>query len=168
MPFNTLLLTCLHRGTSFSENGKDIRVDPLPDEIFAFFIIDDQSNPKSKVREEFGITGEICDLLVFRALKNNDKKIICLVELKGNNIDKAIDQVMNTYKFFGTKVSQMKLKNAKEILDSITWKAYIRLGGSAPVKIKDEKVEQLNRVFKGKNNFKISRDKNLGYVIRES
>jgi hypothetical protein len=99
-------------------------------------------------------------------LKNSDEKIICFVELKGNDINKAIDQVTNTYRCFGRKIQRMKLKNSKGLIESITCKAYIRLGGSAPIKIKDDEIEPLRKAFNGKKNIKISRDKDVGSFIR--
>jgi hypothetical protein len=164
LPFNTLILTCLHRGTSYSEKGIDVKIEPRTDEMVLFFIIDDQSNPKSKLRQNLEIEGSICDLLVYCAFRNSDEKIICLVELKGNDIDKAVRQIINTYESFKKRYSD--LQNLKQQLKPITWKAYIRLGGSAPIRIKDQNRASLKSALNNNKNFKFSRENDIGNFLR--
>ena len=64
----------------------------------------------------------ICDLVVFHTRKGNDKKVICLVELKGSNVKHAAKQVTNTYQHFCRSL-------ARPLLQRIDWKACIYLKG---------------------------------------
>ncbi len=99
MPFNTLLLTCLKSGKSFGEGKARVSVSRPKEyaskETVIFFSTDDQSNEKSTLRDDLGVNGALCDLVVFYAPDNGDKKVLCLVELKGKNIKPAVEQVTN-------------------------------------------------------------------------
>src|SRR6266436_501803 len=105
MPFDTLLLMTLRHGTSVTEKGVTVRIstdrkqaDRGSNEIILFFKTDEQI-----VRRDLGIQdGEaICDYLVFysREGKNDEEseKVLCLVELKGGDVKRAMEQVNSTY-----------------------------------------------------------------------
>jgi len=103
----TLLLTpCLLSGkTRFDENKASIWIKPEEDETILFFSIDDQSNPKCKLRQLFWrekTCEKMCDLIVFYAKGN--EHIFCFVELKDTlaeeDLNQAIKQVTNTYTHF--------------------------------------------------------------------
>ena len=130
MPFiNTLLLSCLVLGTSFTESGKRVSITRQQDEIILFFSIDNQSNPTCALRRCIDLTGPICDLLIFRATLARNCDVgnitLCLVELKGGDISKALKQLENTYN---------SLRRWSLFSDSppITWKSYVMLQGGAP------------------------------------
>jgi len=158
MPFNTLLLNCLIHRTSFSEEGARVSIKRQPGEITLFFNIDEQSNRKCGLRRTLGM-GEsvICDLVVFHTHRDNDKKVICLVELKGSDVKHAAKQVINTYQHFRKSL-------ARPLLQRIDWKACIYLKGSAPKETK--KVRQdLEKTF-GRGKVNITSESDLGRFLR--
>ncbi|MDJ0735259.1 MAG: hypothetical protein QNJ47_14575 [Nostocaceae cyanobacterium] len=159
MPFNTLLLTgCFLPGkTSFKENGVEIKVQPESGETILFFSIDEQSNPSCKLRQVLKIDRQnmkICDLIVFYGKDNH--RVICFVELKGSDLERAVEQVENKYKSLTNILSSR--------CNSFISKAYIKTNSSAPQEIKQYQ-EQLSTTF-GKNNYDISKNSDLGDFIR--
>ncbi len=162
MPFNTLLLTgCLLTGkTSFKENGVEIKVIPQSGETILFFSIDEQSNPSCKLRQVLNIDQQnmkICDLIVFYG-KGNDR-VICFVELKGGDLQRAVEQIRNTYNSF-RKILLSRCSHCNGFIP----KAYIKTNSSAPQEIK-EYQKQLCTTF-GKSNYDISKNSDLGNFIR--
>jgi len=162
MPFNTLLLTCLKSGKSFGESGARVSVSRPKrsdsKETVLFFSIDDQSDEKSTLRDDLGVAGALCDLVVFYAPENGDKKVLCLVELKGKDIKHAVEQVTNTCR---------SLKNNFNKIHSqqITWKAYILTTGGAHTNTKRTMDKELAEYF-GKKNCDISTKKNIWEFLR--
>jgi hypothetical protein len=141
--FDTLLFTgCLLPGkTCFSEQGKSVSVIPQSGETVLFFSID---NPNCELRQLIGLdrAGEaICDLLVFYAI--GDKRTICFVELKGKDLEKAVEQVVNTHNKLKSKLKQ-----------KFASKAFIVFGGSVP---QDDRYKKQLEVTFGKNNCLCSR-----------
>ena len=163
MPFNTLLLTCLKSGKSFGESGARVSVSRpkkhASKETVLFFSIDDQSDEKSTLRDDLGVEEALCDLVVFYAPENGDKKVLCLVELKGKNIKHAVEQVTNTCRSLKNNF------NNKTHIQQITWKAYILTTGGAPKNTKQEMDKGLAKSF-DKNNYKISNKENIWDFLR--
>ena len=150
--------SCLIPKTSFSEAGGRVSVQPKSEETIHFFVIDDDINPDCTLRQDLGIVGAICDLLVSYAKEN--KKLLCLVELKGKNLRRAVEQVANTYKYLRKSLSQPQLQQIK-------WKAYIHQHGSSPSKTDRDWIKnRLERGF-GKNNYCVSRASDLGNFLRQ-
>ncbi|MBD2387403.1 hypothetical protein [Cylindrospermum sp. FACHB-282] len=161
MPFNTLLLSCclLPGRTSHREDGVEISLQPASGETVLFFNIDDQSNPNCKFRQLLGLDQEgskICDLIVFYV--KGSERIICFVELKGGDIKKAKDQVIETYTSFNQflRVSNSSLR--------FTAKTYIVFNGSVPREV-DTYKEELKYKF-GEGNYAISRNSDFGAFVR--
>jgi hypothetical protein len=124
MPLNTLIETCYHQKTNWGENRSRVSINPEPNERILFFVIDNQSNKRSKIREDFKIDGKICDLLVFFSKLNNcsdsiTKHIICLIECEGKNVVDAAEQIINTYDNLCNKIRFKHIKN-------VEWRAIIR------------------------------------------
>lgn len=148
---------CLISGTSFSDAGGRVSIKPASGETVLFFVIDDSINPGCIFRQEFGIVGVICDLLVAYAKEN--KKLICLVESKGKNIKRAVEQIINTFNHIRKFLKQAQI-------DPINWKAYIYQHGSSPNRTDRDWIKnQLEKVF-GQGNWRVSRDSNLGNFLR--
>ncbi|NLZ30767.1 MAG: hypothetical protein GX885_08535, partial [Methanomicrobiales archaeon] len=150
MLFDTLVLTCLCHGTSYSESGKRIRVERKPGERIAFFDIDENSNRYSAFRRDFGVEGPICDLIIFYSPHDSKDctKVLCFAELKGTDVRRALDQIRSTYQAVKDKVPP-------NYRDEIRWKGYILMRGSAPRVMKRYKAE-LNALFGHKNSGDIS------------
>ncbi len=149
----TLLLeSCLLTGkTRFKENQALVSVKPEEDETILFFSIDDQSNPKCKLRQLLWGKQKgqsLCDLIVFYA--KEDERIFCFVELKDNikDIGHATEQVKNTYERFRQYLSPKYCYTAKTFI--------FASGGSVPKNLKTYQTT-LNKVFKG--HFAISKNK---------
>lgn len=106
--------------------------------------------------------GICCDGLVFYTLEGQNKKVLCLVELKASDIDHAVKQIITTYKHLKQALEN---SSSRDYLKQLTWKAYIHYHGSSQRQIKLCKTE-LERVF-GKNNGDITRDKDLGPFLRK-
>lgn len=158
MPFNTLLLNCLTHGTSFTENGT-VRIQQQAGETILFFNIDEQSNRGCGLRRKLGMQrGEICDLVVFYAHRDNSEKVICLVELKGSDVKHAARQVKNVYQHFRKSL-------ARQLVPRVDWRAFIYMKGKAPKEIKEVRLE-LEDIF-GKGKVSITRDSDLGSLLRK-
>ncbi|MEA2045364.1 MAG: hypothetical protein U9N48_02385 [Euryarchaeota archaeon] len=150
-------MTCLKYGTSFDEHGANVHVKGgRSDGTVLFFSVDDQSNPRSTLREDLKIEGKICDLLIFYAPKGSDTKVLCLVELKGSDITRAVKQIKSTYQ-------SLKSTFNRTHLQEIEWKAYVLTTGSSPRNIKENK-NRLIETF-DKKNCDISRKSDLtGFI----
>jgi hypothetical protein len=156
MPFNTLLITCLIPGTSFKEPGCRVRVEPESGETVLFFAVDDQSNPNCAFRRDLGLSGVICDLVVFYA--RGDRRMLCLVELKrGSDVPHAVEQIVNTRTCLCRKLGQ-------SLRSRLEWRAYIMSHGSAHKETK-QYGRQLEEAF-GKGHYRIAGDPDLGKWLR--
>ncbi len=80
---------------------------------------------------------------------------MCLVELKGSDVQKAVQQVVNTKK---------SIKLQRSLVGQVEWKACIVLHGSAPKRFKQFKRE-LDQEF-GRGNCQIVRNGDLGNFSR--
>ncbi len=89
------LLKCAMRGTSFGERGKSVSVEPEAGEIVLFFRSDSPD-----FRSCVGLTSveKACDIMVF--YYKSPKMVICFVELKGSEIEKAHEQIRETHRAF--------------------------------------------------------------------
>ncbi len=159
MLFDTLVLTCLCRGTSYNESGKRIRIEPETNERAAFFEIDENSNEYSAFRRDFSVNGPVCDLIVFYTPHDSKDctKILCFVELKGIDVKHASDQIVATYHAIRDKIPQI-------YRNEIKWKGYILTHGGAPKNTKKYKAE-LNALF-GRGNGDISTTEDIGRFLR--
>jgi len=133
MPFNTLLLTCLTLGRSCSESGIRVQMSSKPGEVALFFDIDEQTNPSSTLRRDLGMEGGICDCIVYYVQEN--RKVICFVELKGRDVKHAGDQVLNTYGYFKRSLDKRLRslsKACRSQLGKIEWMGLICYSSAAP------------------------------------
>ena len=164
MPFNTLLLTCLIPGASVSEHGGRVSVKPQSGEIVLFFVVDDQTNRDSTLRQDLGIVGAICDCVVYYI--KGDKKVLCLVELKGSNVDHAVEQIMNTFQYLKQSLEACTLRReCRSCFLQIDWRAYVYVHGSVPRNTK-QASRFLTEAFR-KTKFAITRERDLGSFLRE-
>jgi hypothetical protein len=164
MPFNTLVLTCLVPETSLSEAGSNVSLQRKSGETVLFFHIDEQSNPRSTLRRDLNIEGKLCDGLVL--YRKDTDPTLCMIELKGGDVEGACEQITNTHKYLKQALSTtMRDKKAgRQAVSTIIWKAYIHLHGAAPKDTKQCKVG-LEKVL-GRNNCDIGRTSDLGSFLR--
>jgi len=104
MPFNMLVISCFHQGTSFQDSGDSPKISISPKkeiEKIAFFRIDDEGRIQTPFRQYFKMNQDsekICDLLIFYKNLRSQKNFMILAETKGEEFDEAADQIINTYK----------------------------------------------------------------------
>ena len=170
MPFNTLLLQGLMHGTSVEENGVHVIAHEQKGEKVLVFRLDTRDKSTAKALQ---LSGGICDylfLLSKETLTANSAKTyqrtLCLVELKGEDIEHATKQIINTYKHLNTI-----LKNDSScftFLKNITWKAYICSNRRAPIVTNRTCIDSLLKTFGQKKHFDLSHDgdKNFNSVLR--
>ncbi len=113
-----LLDGCLIPKTRFKEKIV-VTMDVQTGETVEFFSIDNQKNKDCKFNQKSG-GGRVCDLLVY--YKKTDTRI-GLVEIKGNMINDAVEQIVETKK---------KIINKAHNVNFI-WIAIIISHGSAPI-----------------------------------
>ena len=172
MPFNTLLLTCLTLGRSYSESGIGVQMRSKPGEVALFFAIDDQTNPSSTLRSDLGIEGSICDCIVYYVQEN--RKVICFVELKGRDVKHAGNQVLNTYRYFKQSLDKRLRslsKACRSQLGQIEWMGLICYSSAAPSGDVRAVSDRFKKEF-GKNKYDIKsisskRSYDLGELVRK-
>jgi len=156
-----LLDTCKLHGTSFKESGSTIRVTPERDEQVRFFHIDDRSNPNCTLRRDLRISGAICDLSV--TFIREAKESLCLVESKGKNLEHAVEQIVNTWRYLFQYLAQVLGAESFKQLERM---AYIYQHGSAPSQ-RTKKARAELEAFGQFSHFAISRNPDLGQFLRK-
>jgi hypothetical protein len=80
------------------ESGLTVSIERLKDEIVCFFQTD-----SSEARNILNMPDDdqkSCDYFIFYTkAKHDQKEIVCFLELKGKNFEKAVKQVCNAYKY---------------------------------------------------------------------
>jgi hypothetical protein len=142
------LLSSLEPGTGVSESDVNVSVKRQANETILFFRID-----AAHVCKDLGIKDKEprCDYLAF--YKKDDKTILCLVELKGKNIEHAVEQIAHTYKRLNELLKQRACDTKH-----ITWKAYVGCNAHSPLTQSKQPADKLKALF-GHNNFNIVRDR---------
>ncbi len=158
MPFNSLLLVSLITDTHFSESGVEVSMKQEAGEKILFFKMDQKA-----VRDSLRIDGHLCDGLVF--YYRGHEKTCCFVELKGNKVDMAVKQVVNTYEHLKEEIkASLKRRNCEAQMGKISWKACICLKGSVPKNPQDSR--KLLEGTLGKGNYIIQAGRDLGPFLR--
>ncbi|HZU03753.1 MAG TPA: hypothetical protein VFA10_29080 [Ktedonobacteraceae bacterium] len=110
---------------------------------------------------------KVCDYLVLYLKDDQDREIVCFLELKGKKLEDAIKQVISMHQrvlaLAREKIDREQLQN------NVGWKACICLHGQAPrngARIENQLIEKF-----GKGNVRIKHgvkhDKLLGEFLRE-
>jgi hypothetical protein len=162
LPFNTLLLTCLSDETSHRDFGNEVRVERKAGETILLFVTDDKSNPNCKLKQDLqmGKDAIICDCIFFYSRSDQADKVLCLVELKGVDIEHAVERIANTQKLLKSKFSRSHEQH-------IRWRVYIHVRGSAPIRKSSKLIQRLESIF-GKGGYDIShKSENLGRLLRK-
>jgi hypothetical protein len=109
------------------------------------------------------VNGHICDGLVF--YYRGSERTCCFVELKGNKIDTAVKQVINTYERLKQEIKASLVRmDCQSLLTKISWKAYICSSAGFPRELQGH-TERLAATF-GKDNYSIQTKSNLGQFLR--
>jgi hypothetical protein len=148
MPFSILLLTAASSERHISGYGGDrvsMQAALEPGEIVLFF---DKVDGEI-VRRGLGIPNtKCCDGIIFYTSRT--QKVICLVEMKSDNLGVAEKQIETTY----TRLHEMlrnECSSCRDSLNRLIWRAYIYRSGGAPKKDVDSCVERLEKYFKRGN-----------------
>lgn len=171
MPFNGLLLTSLTHKTHCEDKNR-VSVEPKKDlksgEKVLFFELDKDLNPKAKFRKILkevynSNDSKVCDCLIF--FKSPRSNTICLAELKGSDIDKAVKQLTETGKKLKNLLEKLLVKQygLNSEFHKINWKALIAIHGSGPKNLKKHEGN-LSDVF---DDFKLTRNPKVASFLRK-
>jgi hypothetical protein len=142
MPFSVLLLTSASSERHISGYGGDrvsMKSDLLPGEVVLFF----DKVDRDVVRNSLGMSAtKCCDGIILYL--NGRRTIICLVEMKSDDLGKAEMQIKNTYKNLRERLNA-ECTFCKETFKQISWRAYIYRSGGAPKKDVDTCVDALEK-----------------------
>lgn len=83
--------------------------------------------------------------------------MLCLTELKGSDVRRATQQIINTHR-------HIKRRFNGRLDEGANWKAYILLSGRSPRRIKKLKQQLLNEF--GSGNAGIKRNEDIGPFLR--
>jgi hypothetical protein len=175
MPLNLLLLTSLKRETHIVGYGTTVSMTPNSDEKVLFFDLDKDECAIKKLLlgQADWQNKKICDGLVF--FSNSNGIVFCLVELKGEDVNHAKDQLINTQKFLQCYLegSLRKSSVGRDLLQKIQWRAYIlqnRSASSPSRKSNPDKIKKHGDIYKELNDhfekFDIRKQQDIGDFIR--
>ena len=167
MPLDTLrqlLRNCLIHGTSFTESGVRVYVNPQSGEKVRFYVLDEQSNPDCTLRQDLEMSGRICDILVSYTRQGKSRAILCLVELKGRNLERAAEQIVNTCRYLWSYLEQQL---EVEAFRKIEWKACLcrHKKSRAPSKTA-ERAKMRLRDFGKFSMYDVTRNPDMGRFLR--
>ncbi len=109
-------------------SGLTVSIEREEDEVIYFFRTDcDEGNwclGMNKVEKE-----KCSDYLVFYTKEKSVNEVFCLLELKGKDIQRAKQQVINTHEYIN---ALLKDKISQAQMQYFVWSVYICLSNSAP------------------------------------
>ncbi len=160
MPFSSLLLSALTPGSTLKENniGVTFKRNQLATskETLLLFHTDDENTHfrKSWLKNNNPgcVNPQCCDGIIFyHSTDKENSGTICFVELKGNDIKHAVEQILQTYKLIKTALVEAQIP-----VDKIKWKAVIISSAAKrknnvdvlkPLTDKFEKGKEVNVLF---------------------
>ena len=156
---------CKIAGTSCAEfgTGKRVSMRASRGELVEVFHVDDNSNPSCTLRSEIDLSGRICDCIFHYEYEvgKGAKYILCFVELKGRDVSRAVEQLINTFNRIRDRLCPFHS-------DVLRFKAYIYIGISAPADNKkafSKLKKRLEDEF-GSGNALIRREDDIGVFLR--
>jgi hypothetical protein len=135
---------CHIHKTSIHENGVTVSVKKEQGEIIRFFLADHQQARACFAMHEEGI--KCCDYLLIYTSENNQnqREILCFIELKGKDLRKAGKQICDTHQYI-TEFARQFLDNKLE--SNVTKAAVIFLHERVPSGKSWREREKLARIF---------------------
>ena len=172
MPFNTLLLHGFIHGTSVEENGVRVTGHEQRGEKILVFRLDTKDK---SIRRSLGFPDQsgICDYLFVLSRETlgergakEYKRTLCLVELKGKEVEHAIEQIVNTYNRLNDILRQDN--SCRSFLKNVIWKAYICSNDRSSIVPNKSSTDRLIKTFRQRKNFDMSHDgdQNFNSVLR--
>jgi hypothetical protein len=138
VPLSDLLLNVLIHGTSYKERGtgKGVSMTRTPGDVILFFNTD---NNNCKVKQN---TTNTCDLLIFVSNERIPTKILALVEIKGSDVDHAVEQIKQTYQYIHRQLNTCVNNYTRHFsAGTVKWLGIILRSNSSPVDYKKYKKE---------------------------
>ncbi len=156
-----IMQNCLIQGTKAHQHGITVSTEKKPGEIILVFLIDSIEGRKGLSMLAEGV--QICDFLYCYAKYNKQEETICLLELKGRNVEEAAAQVLDTRKF----VLELTRTTFGRDHQRITLKACICFNGSPP-RGGQKAMDKLKEIFGPDNvRFKHGPRHEIGPFLRE-
>lgn len=133
---------------SIHENSITVGIERGPGEIIHFFFTDSHFARECFAMQAEGI--KCCDylLLYTREDSMHTKELLCFIELKGKAIDKAVDQISDTYKYV-MQFSQQRIDRRQHT--NVTKVAAIFLRERVPSGRSRREKERLEKIFDKKH-----------------
>ncbi len=169
MPFSILLLTAATSKRHISGYGGDkvsMESNPGSGELALFFQLDEETG---LVRRGLNMAGEkkkCCDGLVFYAHDSEIKKIICLVEMKSNDLADAEEQIRATRDHL-KQMLHAECKFCPDHLAQVTWAVYIYRRGSSPKQTDDCRLKLEKTYGFGEGTVAILGNSDIGPFLRK-
>ncbi|MDD2287123.1 MAG: hypothetical protein PHQ11_17195 [Paludibacter sp.] len=172
MPFSSLLLSALTPDSTLKENNIGItfkrnQFDTSKETILLFHSDDEKTHFRNiwlRKNDRGCVNSQCCDGIIFyHSIDKKSSGTICFVELKGNDIKHAVEQILQTYKIIKTALFEAQIQ-----IDKIRWKAVIISSAAKPKNNVDilkpltdvfEKGKEENVIFRhigGGNNYEIT------------
>jgi len=141
-----------------SPNNPNSNRDPYQGEVILCFQLDDRNDKEKRVSRSLNIPDENqrCDGLVFYSHDEKTYRVICLVEMKSENVTEAGEQIISTKRHIEDLlrkecevVHEKYRANALKQITHVKWKAGLYHYGSS----QDNKVEDILLDLKKKHGF---------------
>jgi hypothetical protein len=162
------LLQIWKPGNSVCEQKTKASIEPAENEI-VFFLRMDCDEARIQLGMKKGEKKATCDYLVFYARRSKNyeerKAILCLLELKGSDIDHAIHQVIATRESIKQNLRILQGTEVWSYVQRPIWKAYICCHPKSAIVPSKKQALDIEKAF-GKNNFKITHNDDLGVFLR--
>ena len=102
---NESFTLCVQADTHATESGLTVSIAKGKNEIILFVKTDNDNARKClKMPDD---DKQSCDRLILYASKVNSKnELYCFLELKGNKLDHAVNQIINTHKYMRTLINK--------------------------------------------------------------
>ncbi len=161
--------SCLIDGTSVQERGLRVSIKPLKDETIQFYRTDcDPARDKLSMGQD---ERKCCDYVVLylKDMQNDQKELLCFLELKGSDFEHAVKQTINTCKYMRSFWNdRIEREKHQYIIPCVC----ICLRGSAPSLREEVRYkERLHPYFKNNDYIRVrhgvSHDKDLGQFLRK-
>ena len=169
MPFSILLLTSASSERHISGHGGDrlIMNNLEAKEVALFF------DKIDEVRESLGMGKQekCCDGVIFYTRQTGKQstrdalKLICLVEMKSDNVQSASEQILSTYNHL-VPLLKDECKACLTYLNRIVWCAYIYRSGTAP-KDSNKYIKKLTDHGFKRENVALSGNRDIAAFLRD-
>ncbi len=117
---------CRKSGTSASERGLRVSTERLTGETIIFFHTD--SDEGRECLRITSIDNKVCDYFIYYSMDGRRSEIVCLLELKGTNLEDAEKQVRETHEHLKLLFNALMYNDNQNLI----WRVCICLHNHAP------------------------------------